>query len=153
MIYGGGRRLALRLGLGQYNDDELELKVAHYLRSNLSPPLDLGGKDEELPATYEWTGVMGYSRDSNAWVGEVPSRRGIWVCAGYTGHGMPSAALSARAVAAQMLSLPESGQGHARLPEEFKITEERINRARQGAKLEDCGGWEGAYFSGPADGE
>ncbi|CAP72609.1 uncharacterized protein PODANS_2_410 [Podospora anserina S mat+] len=153
MIYGGGRRLALRLGLGQYNDDELELKVAHYLRSNLSPPLDLGGKDEELPATYEWTGVMGYSRDSNAWVGEVPSHRGIWVCAGYTGHGMPSAALSARAVAAQMLGLPESGQGHARLPEEFKITEERINRARQGAKLEDCGGWEGAYFSGPADGE
>ncbi|KAK0670547.1 FAD dependent oxidoreductase-domain-containing protein [Cercophora samala] len=153
MIYGGGRRLALRLGVGEYRDDELEPNVARYLRSNLSPPLNLGGQDGELPAKYEWTGVMGYSRDSNAWVGEVPSHRGIWVCAGYTGHGMPSAALSAGAVAAQMLGLSEAGQGNARLPEEFKITEERIHRARQGAKLEDCGGWEGAYFSGLADGE
>ncbi|KAK0745380.1 FAD dependent oxidoreductase [Apiosordaria backusii] len=154
MIFGGGRRLALKLGLGQYRDDELEPTVAQYLRSNLSPPLNIGGGEAgELPAKYEWTGIMGYSRDSNAWVGEVPSHKGIWVCAGYTGHGMPAAALSARAVAAQMLELPEAGEGHAKLPEEFKITEERINRARQGPRLEDCGGWEGAYFSGLADGE
>ncbi|KAK4179339.1 FAD dependent oxidoreductase-domain-containing protein [Triangularia setosa] len=147
-IYGGGRRLASRLGLGEYRDDEVEPAVARYLRENLSPPLNLGCEDGELPSRYEWTGVMGYSRDANAWVGEVPSHKGIWVCAGYTGHGMPSAALSARAVAAQMLGLPETGEGHAKLPDEFKITEERINRARQGPKLEDCGGWEGAYFSG-----
>lgn len=60
-----------------------------------------------LLATYEWTGIMGYSSDGGPWVGRVPelllgelsldadsSEAGagrLWIGAGFTGHGMPVA--------------------------------------------------------------
>ncbi|KAL2017977.1 hypothetical protein VTK56DRAFT_1357 [Thermocarpiscus australiensis] len=160
LIYGGGRRFARDLGVGEWRDDELEDGVARYLRGNLSPPLDLttpgdegaagrGPRDGgELEATFEWTGIMGYSRDHHAWVGPVPEnlggggpRGGLWICAGYTGHGMPAAALSAREVVRQMMGAgagaEESG---VRLPEEFVLSEERVERARRMPQLTQ--GWE-----------
>ncbi|KAK3986333.1 FAD dependent oxidoreductase-domain-containing protein [Cladorrhinum sp. PSN332] len=166
IIYGGGRRFANKLGVGISSDDEVEPTVAQYLRSELTPVLNLsdGTKNEQLKAKYEWTGIMGYSRDLHAWVGEVPQSLfaaaagggggggGVYVCAGYTGHGMPAATLSARAVAREMLGVPETQKddGGVRLPQEFKITEERVVRAR-GLPLVE-GGWEvntlGTLFSG-----
>jgi hypothetical protein len=34
-----------------------------------------------------WTGVLGYSNDFSPFVGLHPERKGIMVCAGFTGHG------------------------------------------------------------------
>lgn len=177
LIYGGGRRFAQGLGVGQWADDELEEPVAAYLRESLAPVLDLtpteshssltssssppsfagegGGK---LEASFEWTGVMGYSRDAHAWVGPVPESLGggdgLWICAGYTGHGMPAAALSAREVVRQMTGGGGGGDddgddvgeaGVARLPEEFRVSEERVQRAR--GMVELTGGWEATNFA------
>ncbi|KAL2148347.1 hypothetical protein VTH82DRAFT_2267 [Thermothelomyces myriococcoides] len=177
LIYGGGRRLARGLGVGEWRDDEVEPQVARYLRRELCPPLDLSPtadtaegdgekqkKEEEsrgleLEASFEWTGVMGYSRDHHAWVGPVPEslggggpEGGLWICAGYTGHGMPVAALSAREVVRQMLASgnekyeKEQGEGvKVRLPREFVLDEERVGRARGLPHLTQ--GWEATNFA------
>ncbi len=86
LIFGGGRNSAKGLAVGVWRDDEVEEPVATWLKTHLSPPLDLrpgtGGKrgdaqaQETLDASFEWTGIMGYSRDSHAWVGAVPESLG-----------------------------------------------------------------------------
>jgi hypothetical protein len=35
----------------------------------------------------EWTGIMAYTFDSQPIVGEDPDREGLWICAGFNGHG------------------------------------------------------------------
>ncbi|KAL2115637.1 hypothetical protein VTJ04DRAFT_9892 [Mycothermus thermophilus] len=182
-IFGGGRRFERDLGVGEWRDDEVEDNVARYLRRNLSPPLDISSSSSssssssigapgttvgdqpqqqqqqqlELKATHEWTGIMGYSRDGHAWVGPVPESlgggEGLFVCAGYTGHGMPAAALSARAVVRGMRKGWKGGErvGQAEeeerkgLPKEFVLNEERVRRAREMPRL--TGGWEATNFA------
>jgi glycine/D-amino acid oxidase-like deaminating enzyme len=42
----------------------------------------------ELPAiTHRWAGVWGETRDRLPLVGRVPGRDGVWIAAGYSGHG------------------------------------------------------------------
>ncbi|KAK3685670.1 FAD dependent oxidoreductase [Podospora appendiculata] len=160
LIFGGGRSKAGGLAIGEWRDDEIEESVARFLRGNLSPPLDLQPRTEEkwlpglddeedeksenaverdeLGASFEWTGVMGFSRDHHAWVGHVPESLGgggrdggLYICAGYSGHGMPTAALSARAVVEQMGGVVEGlGVG---LPDELVLSEDRVRRTREGA--------------------
>lgn len=183
LIYGGGRRFAQALGVGEWRDDVLEGDVAGYLRGNLAPPLDLtttttttttkpgssvgdddeggqgagagAGEQQQLEASFEWTGVMGYSRDHHAWVGAVPEslggggeEGGLWICAGYTGHGMPAAALSAREVVRRMLggklAAGEEERG-VRFPREFVMSEERVGEARGLPHLTQ--GWEATNFA------
>ncbi|KAK3944955.1 FAD dependent oxidoreductase [Diplogelasinospora grovesii] len=148
MIYGGGRNHARNLAVGEWRDDEVEEEVARYLRGNLSPPLNLttrdqgtggGGKGEEgggeLKASFEWTGIMGFSRDHHPWVGAVPENlgggEGLWICAGYTGHGMPVAALAARDVVNQMLGNKQTEGEGVGVPTEFRLTEERVRNVRE----------------------
>lgn len=161
-IFGGGRDFASpNCGVGIWQDDNIDEQVSTYLRGHLSPPLDLQpdpednddsvgfgmGEEKEralLRATYQWTGIMGFTRDHHPLVGPVPATLlpgsdldnsraaaqsekdynrtgGVWVCAGYNGHGMPLAPLSARAVVEQVLGLSSVG-----LPQEFELTEERV---------------------------
>ncbi|KAI0164369.1 FAD dependent oxidoreductase [Hypoxylon sp. FL1284] len=103
-------------------------------------------KKQDLDPTHEWTGVMAYSRDGRPFVGRVPAalggsddspdavRGGLYVCAGYTGHGMPNAALSARAVVAMMCADYGDGDGgdsvEVDLPPEYELTESRVRAAR-----------------------
>ncbi|KAK0719576.1 FAD dependent oxidoreductase, partial [Lasiosphaeris hirsuta] len=114
LIHGGGRRRARNLAVGEWRDDEVEPAVVTYLRRSLVEVFDLrpGNRDGaegeeaaaelELEPTFEWTGVMAYSRDRRSWVGSVPEGlgggEGLFISAGFTGHGMPHATLSARAV-------------------------------------------------------
>jgi gamma-glutamylputrescine oxidase len=53
-------------------------RVHRYLREEL-------GTDAEL--THRWTGVVGYSKDSLPFAGEVPGRPGLFVAGGYSGVG------------------------------------------------------------------
>ncbi|KAK0728509.1 FAD dependent oxidoreductase-domain-containing protein [Lasiosphaeria miniovina] len=181
LIFGGGRPSQRGQGVGVWNDDELEEPVARYLRTNLSPPLDLTPDDNDgddtrnpshrpkeedgvpLDATYEWTGIMGFSRDHHAWVGRVPAslggsddgdQGGLWLCAGYSGHGMPVAALAARAVAEQMTMTMTTTEEDVRaveetkLPAEMALTADRVRRVRESCEtvLEaDQRGW-AAHF-------
>ncbi|KAK3360250.1 FAD dependent oxidoreductase [Lasiosphaeria hispida] len=137
LIYGGGRRRARNLAVGEWRDDEVEEVVAGYLRRSLLEVFDLRPSTEarglgELEPTFEWTGVMAYSRDRRSWVGAVPEGlgggEGLFVSAGYTGHGMPHAALSARAVVEVMVGVGNPGVG---LPGGYWVSEERVRVVRE----------------------
>lgn len=93
-------------------------------------------KKQDLAATHEWTGIMGYSRDAHPWVGAVPAAAGggdgLWLCAGYTGHGMPNAALCGRAAAAMLLgAINNNDDEEIDLPPEYELTEARLLAARR----------------------
>ena len=132
-MFGGGRSYAAGAGVGVSDDSEIDPPAAKYLRQELSKVLDLKNEGRELEASYEWSGIMGYSRDENPWVGEVSEGlglgggEGLWVCAGFTGHGMPNTCLSAKAAANMMMG---TEIGDVFLPAAYKLTKERVEMAR-----------------------
>ncbi|KAJ2901704.1 uncharacterized protein MKZ38_001514 [Zalerion maritima] len=127
-LLGGGRGHDAEKGLGVSDDGVIDNGVAKYLRTELGRELDIGSKDE-LGAQYQWTGIMGYSRDGNPWVGPVPETLGggpgLWVSGGYTGHGMPVGARCAQGAVDMMVGV-EEGKARVEIPAEFLITEERL---------------------------
>ncbi|TEY38116.1 hypothetical protein BOTCAL_0497g00060 [Botryotinia calthae] len=81
-----------------------------------------------------WTGVMGYSFDSNPHIGLVPQRSGQFIIAGFNGHGMPVIWLAAKGLA-EMLRTGNSFEEvrvPMPLPSLFKTTQDRIDRAQNG---------------------
>ncbi|GKT60363.1 FAD dependent oxidoreductase [Colletotrichum tofieldiae] len=138
MILGGGRARGTLRGVGVSDDDEVDPVVAAYLRRAGATNVDLGSEGDkgDLTASHEWTGIMAFSRDGRPWVGPVPSGsvlgggEGLWVCAGYTGHGMPQAALCGRAVAGMMFGPQGGGENTADVPADFVVSEERAEKAR-----------------------
>ncbi|MEM1185467.1 MAG: FAD-dependent oxidoreductase [Planctomycetota bacterium] len=50
-----------------------------------------------------WSGVMGFSPNGLPIVGPTPDDERVWVCAGFTGHGMSLGHLAGRRTAAAML--------------------------------------------------
>jgi len=164
LIFGGGRPHAKGRGVGVSDDSNIDDPVSWYLRGELSGMVDLsirhGPADSDsqstepiaidgdatnnkndrvakhdLTSTYDWSGIMGFSRDAHPWVGPVPESlgggKGLYVCGGYTGHGMPNAPLSARAVVELMLSVMVGDDDEVDIPMEYLITEKRVTEARQ----------------------
>jgi glycine/D-amino acid oxidase-like deaminating enzyme len=131
LMFGGGRSYAANAGLGVSDDSSIDAPAAAYLRRELNVVLDLQNSDHELEASYEWSGIMGYSRDGHPWVGEVSEDvglgggKGLFVCAGFTGHGMPNTCLSAKAAVELMLG--RDGD----VPACYKLSKERVERARE----------------------
>ncbi|EAW15257.1 NAD(P)/FAD-dependent oxidoreductase [Aspergillus clavatus NRRL 1] len=79
-----------------------------------------------------WTGVMGYSYDSNPHVGAVPGKQGHFILAGLNGHGMPVIWLAAKGLAKMVVEGAEFEQ--TGMPRLFKTTRERIERAQAGSE-------------------
>jgi glycine/D-amino acid oxidase-like deaminating enzyme len=131
LMFGGGREYAAGLGVGVSDDSDIDQLAADYLRQALNQLLDTQNNGIELHASHEWSGIMGFSRDGRPWVGEVPEElgggKGLWICAGFTGHGMPNASLCAKAVVNQMMGR----QLHDKdLPAEFHMSMGRVKKAR-----------------------
>jgi glycine/D-amino acid oxidase-like deaminating enzyme len=42
---------------------------------------------EDGDVVMEWTGIMGYTQDEQPVIGQAPGQDGLWVCAGFHGHG------------------------------------------------------------------
>lgn len=154
LIIGGGRQLARHQGVGVDNDDVLDKQVAKYLRMELNEFMDIKGGSldyppgepgAELHAVSGWTGIMGHSRDGSPWVGAVPDSPGLWISAGFTGHGMPNAPLSAQYVARLILDALIYSSGHlnrvsisirdavsrGNIPPSYIISKERMDRTEQ----------------------
>lgn len=132
LMFGGGRSYAKNAGLGVSDDSDIDIPAADYLRTEISKVLDLKNEGKDLKATYEWSGIMGFSRDDRPWVGEVSEElglgggKGLYICAAYTGHGMPNAYLSAKAVVDLILGRKEHGVD---LPSVHRISKERVEKA------------------------
>src|SRR5205807_2055998 len=69
------------------------------------------------PITHRWAGIMGFTPDSLPLVGPVPGRSGLFVCGGYTGHGLGFAFNAARRLVGLLLDgqEPPSWMAAARL--------------------------------------
>jgi glycine/D-amino acid oxidase-like deaminating enzyme len=76
-----------------------------------------------------WTGIMGYSYDSNPHVGAVPAKKDHFMLAGFNGHGMPVIWLAAKELAKMLAKGVEFEQ--TCLPRLFKTTQQRIDGARK----------------------
>lgn len=132
LMFGGGRSHAINAGVGVSDDSHLDAFAAAHLRRELNVVLDLQNENKELEATWEWTGIMGYSRDGHPWVGEVCDEvglgggKGLWICGGFTGHGMPNAWLCGKAV----VDMVTGSEEDVDLPNGYKLTSERVKRAR-----------------------
>lgn len=128
--------------------------------STLPPPT------KELHAEFEWSGTMGYSRDEHPFVGHIPTvgkvaaerlgipemndTKGLWVCAGFQGHGMAFVSGSAK-VLGGMVARDEAGGSRDAdawkkvedwFPETFLVTPERLrlNLGKDGQE-ESYEGW------------
>ncbi|KAK4689720.1 hypothetical protein P7C73_g393, partial [Tremellales sp. Uapishka_1] len=81
-----------------------------------------------------WSGILGYSSDLLPYVGEVPDRPGVFICAGFTGHGMPRIPGCTAAISTLVVSRLAAGQVtpeaqksfEAILPKPYWITRERL---------------------------
>lgn len=131
LMFGGGRQYANAFGVGVSDDSDIDQPAASYLRHELVKILDLPKDEAELSASFEWSGIMGFSKDDRPWVGQVPEilggGKGLWICAGFTGHGMPNASLCAKAVVDMMMGKCAED---VNLPVEFQISRERIEMAQ-----------------------
>lgn len=105
LMLGGGRQLNPTLGVS--DDSVIDPEVAKYLRSALPQTISHSQTHQELElkAEREWTGIMAWSRDCLPWVGTVPDLPGLYMSAGYTGHGMPNAWLCGKTVVLAMLDI------------------------------------------------
>jgi glycine/D-amino acid oxidase-like deaminating enzyme len=134
LMFGGGRLYAAKSGIGISDDSSIDDPAAAYLRRELNVVLNLQNDKSDLDATYEWSGIMGYSRDGKPWVGEVKTElglgggNGLWVCAGFTGHGMPNTVLSAKAAVELILGKKAD---EVDLPAAYRLSRERVERARK----------------------
>lgn len=148
LMFGGGRGAGTSPTIGVSDDSTIDEGSAAYLRGALLKVLTLDGDTEgltELKAAAQWTGIMGYSRDNHPWVGKVPGQEGVWLCAGYTGHGMPNGTLCGKAIADMVLSeepgmnvqkLQEEMVQKGDIPKSYLITEERMAQARMQPTVE-----------------
>jgi glycine/D-amino acid oxidase-like deaminating enzyme len=155
LMFGGGRTSGEMSSMGESDDSIVDAGSVSYLKKTLLDTLDLGDEAtglKSLEADYAWSGIMGYSRDNSPWVGPIPKTQGLWICAGYTGHGMPNATLCARAVVEMMLKDDEGEEGEAgfhglgregwaemvkedmikaeKIPSSYVVTQERIAHAK-----------------------
>lgn len=106
LLFGGAQNAASEAMIGVDDDSEIDQGAARRLRVALHEYMSLdhhesmsnghvektlnGSTKERLPefqAEFEWSGIMGYSRDNFPWCGGIPGRDGLWIAAGYTGHG------------------------------------------------------------------
>jgi glycine/D-amino acid oxidase-like deaminating enzyme len=74
---------------------------------------------------------MGYSRDGHPWVGAVDENlgggQGLWVCGGFTGHGMPNTWLCGAASAGLVMGKTTD---EVDLPRGYVLDAERVAIAR-----------------------
>lgn len=144
-MFGGGREFSPNNGVGTSDDSTIDVKAAEYLRTELPLLLDFKGDREELKGTYEWSGIMGFSRDAYPWVGELTEEvieggmEGLWITAGFTGHGMPNTWLCGREVVEMMMG--RDGE----LPGRYRASRERVEvaRAMRTVKVADKAGFYG----------
>ncbi|KAL6703504.1 hypothetical protein ACN47E_009602 [Coniothyrium glycines] len=118
---------------GSVDDGALNPRISTYLRGCARGYFGAANWGETGPeeargrVVHEWTGIMGATADGRPFVGEVPGQKGLWVCAGFNGHGMVLCLKSAEALV-QMVRGGAEGARPEWFPESFLISEERLSK-------------------------
>ena len=147
LMFGGGRTHGKSIGVT--DDSVFDETTAAYLRRELIDAFELPERSDEkleMQAVRQWTGIMGFSRDEVPWVGPVPGKEGVFVAAGYTGHGMPNTWLSGKAVASMVTAslggedvvvAVEAARKATGLPRAYQVSTERVAKAMAGDSVEE----------------
>jgi glycine/D-amino acid oxidase-like deaminating enzyme len=147
LMFGGGRTHGKSIGVT--DDSTFDEVTARYLRRELIDTFELPERSDEkleMEAVRQWTGIMGFSRDEVPWVGPVPGKEGVFVAAGYTGHGMPNTWLSGKAVASMvgaslggsdLDAAVEAARQSTGLPRAYQVSAQRIEKAMAGGSVEE----------------
>jgi glycine/D-amino acid oxidase-like deaminating enzyme len=138
IVIGGGLGRLSDAGASEYgfvDDSSLNLKISTYLRESLLGYFgaETWGETSEEEVSQrvvqEWTGIMGATADGRPFVGEVPDKKGLWISAGFNGHGMVLCLKSAEALVAMIEEGGSEGKPEW-FPESFLITQERLGRCK-----------------------
>jgi glycine/D-amino acid oxidase-like deaminating enzyme len=136
IIIGGGLGRLPAAGASEYgtvDDSSLNPDVSRYLHESLPGYFgseNWGTNFEEKPpesVVQEWTGIMGATADGRPFVGEVPRKKGMWISAGFNGHGMVLCLKSAEALVKMMEADEHAGKPEW-FPDSFLITVERLKK-------------------------
>lgn len=92
-----------------------------------------GWEDSGAYTESVWSGIMGYSFDGFPMIGEVPEKPGQYICAGFSGHGMPQVFLSAKAIADMVVDGAKIED--LDLPLAYRMTRERLESKQQHVSL------------------
>ncbi|KAF1919895.1 FAD dependent oxidoreductase [Ampelomyces quisqualis] len=126
LIIGGGLgRLpsAEATEYGTTNDAVVNPSISTYLRASLPGyfgPEVLGGGHVQA----DWSGILAATSDGRPFVGGVPEMDGVWVAAGFNGHGMVLCLKSAEALVRKMVGDGWPGW----FPVSFEVSEQRLGR-------------------------
>jgi hypothetical protein len=93
MIEGGGRRLGTNGEQPILDDTIANPRISEYLTHAAAGYFGRENWGENGKALQEWTGIQGYTLDEQPIVGEAPSQKGLWICAGFHGHGEDTCSL------------------------------------------------------------
>lgn len=116
-IFIGGRRWASPTG-EENNDDDTVVNpvVSQGLKGFLAEHFpDL----RNVKVEQEWTGIMGFSKDTNPLIGPVPKRPGEYMAAGFTGNGMVMTFLAGLAITEMIMGRSPEVFVDAFLPSRF----------------------------------
>lgn len=97
----------------------------HYMQRTFNGWENTGAQIDKI-----WSGIMGYSYDSNPHIGLVPAKENQFIIAGFNGHGMPVIWLAAKELAKMVVrGLPFE---ETTMPRLFQTSLFRIDRAMSG---------------------
>ena len=138
IVIGGGLGKLPEAGASEYgtvNDTALNREISAYLQGTLvryfgrPSPATRAEETDAYEIVQEWTGIMGATADGRPYVGEVPGKKGLWITAGFNGHGMVLCLKSAEA-RVKMMDGGVEAEGLEWFPKSFLITEERIAKGK-----------------------
>lgn len=86
-MVGGGRIYGTNEEQPQLDDTTIHPRISKYLTQACSQYFGKENWGENGRTVKEWTGIMGYTQDRQPVVGEAPGQKGLWICAGFNGHG------------------------------------------------------------------
>ncbi|KAF1938598.1 FAD dependent oxidoreductase [Clathrospora elynae] len=146
IIVGGGRRdyyQDLNEWFDVSDDSKLIDSARHYFDGYMQRHF-YGWENSNFRTEDLWTGIMGYSDDGFPYVGPACGNPGQYICAGFSGHGMPQIFFSAKAVASMIIT---GGTEEVDLPVPYRITPSRWYQQKEHVSLKM---WQQVSESQPA---
>jgi glycine/D-amino acid oxidase-like deaminating enzyme len=130
LLIGGGFGKSPLLETGNTDDGGLNPQISAYLADSLRRYIGTerwGGDHPDERIKCEWSGIMGYTSDGNPFVGKVSGETGLWISAGFQGHGMVSCWMCAWALVLMMGGKGGSESLRNWFPRAWEVSEARLN--------------------------
>ncbi|KAJ9622183.1 hypothetical protein H2204_011615 [Knufia peltigerae] len=130
IVVGGADRCAVEkqdYWYGNTDDSQLIPETEKYFTRYMQRMFN-GWEDSKAHITDIWSGIMGWSSDSMPFVGKLPGKPGIFITAGFTGHGMPRILGCSKALVELVQSDGETIDMNTKngIPTPYLLTEARL---------------------------